>query len=362
MRADAGFWIAWSKVSGIGAGRLKRLWEYFGDLQVAWEASALELARAGLDQRTVAAARVDRPSLDPAAEYTQLQQSGHDFLPVADAAYPALLRTVDGAPAILHVRGALVSEDEVAIAVVGNRAVTPYGRQVTIEMVGELVRRGITIVSGLARGVDAVAHRSAIEGGGRTIAILGSGLDTIYPAEHRGLAADVAANGAVISEFPLGTKPDAPNFPMRNRVISGMSLGTLVIEAGETSGALITATRALEQNREVFAIPGSIYAPRSAGTNRLIRRGEAKLVTHVDDILEELRLEAKPQQIAMELVLAHDGTEERILRHLGNEPVHVDTLTRLTDLPISVVSSTLTMLELRGIVRQISAMQFVRAR
>jgi DNA processing protein len=141
-----------------------------------------------------------------------------------------------------------------------------------------------------------------------------------------------------------------------------MSLGTLVIEAGETSGALITATRALEQNREVFAIPGSIYAPRSAGTNRLIRRGEAKLVTHVDDILEELRLEAKPQQIAMELVLAHDGTEERILRHLGNEPVHVDTLTRLTDLPISVVSSTLTMLELRGIVRQISAMQFVRAR
>jgi DNA processing protein len=165
-----------------------------------------------------------------------------------------------------------------------------------------------------------------------------------------------------VSEFPLGTKPDAPNFPMRNRVISGMSLGTLVVEAGETSGALITASRALEQNREVFAVPGSIYAPRSAGTNKLIRRGEAKLVTCVDDIIEELRLGARPQQLAMELVMAHDGTEEQLLKHIGHEPIHVDALTRLTGFPISVVSSTMTMLELRGIVRQITAMQYVRAR
>jgi DNA processing protein len=362
MRADAGYWVAWSKVTGIGASRLKRIWEHFGDLRAAWEATAGELSRAGLDQRTVTATCLERQSLDPVAEFAKLVNIGVDLISVADSSYPALLRTVDGAPAILHLRGSLLAEDEVAIAVVGNRAITAYGRQVTFDLVGELVRRGITIVSGLARGVDAVAHRAAIEGGGRTVAVLGSGLDIVYPSEHRALANDVAANGALVSEFPLGTKPDAPNFPMRNRVISGMSLGTLVIEAGETSGALITATRALEQNREVFAVPGSIYAPRSAGTNRLIRRGEAKLVTNVDDILEELRLEAKPQQLAMELVLAHDGTEERILRHLSNEPVHIDALTRLTDLPISVVSSTMTMLELRGIVRQISTMQFVRAR
>ncbi|MDB5077794.1 MAG: processing protein DprA [Chloroflexi bacterium] len=362
MRDDAGYWVAWSKITGIGASRLRRLWEHFGDLDRAWHAPAAELLRAGLDQRTVQAAAAERGSLNPINEFAKLQSTGTELITVADAEYPALLRTADGSPAILHLHGALVPEDEVAIAVVGNRAITSYGKQVTLQLVGGLVRHGITVVSGLARGVDAVAHRAAIDAGGRTIAVLGSGLDYIYPAEHRGLAADVARHGALISEFALGTKPDAPNFPMRNRVISGLSLGTLVIEAGETSGALITATRALEQNREVFAVPGSIYAPRSAGTNRLIRRGEAKLVTCVEDILEEVKLETRPQQLAMELVLAHDGTEDRLLKQIGHEPIHVDALTRLTELPVSVVSSTLAMLELRGIVRQISPMQYVRAR
>ena len=173
---------------------------------------------------------------------------------------------------------------------------------------------------------------------------------------------EITRHGAVISEFPIGTKPDAPNFPMRNRVISGLSLGTLVVEAGDSSGALITAARAVEQNREVFAVPGGIFAPRSVGTNRLIRRGEAKLVCSVEDILEELHLEAVPQQMAMELVLAHDGTEGRLIDLLGSEPVHIDSLTRASELPISVVSSTLAMLELRGIVRQVTHMQYVRAR
>jgi DNA processing protein len=362
MRDDAGYWVAWSKVTGIGASRLRRLWEHFGSLERAWAAPASELMRAGLDQRTVQAAVAERNSVDPISEHQKLASTSTDLITLADAEYPALLRTADGAPAALHVRGELVPEDEVAIAVVGNRAITSYGKQVTLQLVGDLVRNGITIVSGLARGVDAVAHRAAIDAGGRTVAVLGSGLDYIYPAEHRGLAADVANHGALLSEFPLGTKPDAPNFPMRNRVISGLSLGTLVIEAGETSGALITATRALEQNREVFAVPGSIYAPRSAGTNKLIRRGEAKLVTCVEDILEELHLDSRPQQLAMEMVLAHDGTEDRLLKQIGHEPIHVDALTRLTELPVSVVSSTLAMLELRGIVRQITPMQYVRAR
>jgi DNA processing protein len=341
MGADAGYWIAWSKVTGIGASRLRRLWEYFGDLRLAWEAGLVELQRAGLDTRAASAAIAERGALRPEAEAEHLARSGVALITVADAEYPALLRTVDGAPATLYVRGALVPEDELAIAVVGNRQMTAYGRQVTEQLVGELVAHRLTIVSGLARGVDALAHRATLHAGGRTIAVLGCGVDVAYPPEHRGLATEIAASGAVVSEFPLGARPDGPNFPMRNRVISGLSLGTLVVEAGASSGALITATRALEQNREVFAVPGSIYAPRCAGTNALIRRGEAKLVTCAADILEELRVEQVPQQLALDTVLAHDETEDLLLRQLGQEPMHVDALTRATDLPISIVSGSL---------------------
>ena len=362
MRDDAGHWIAWSKIAGVGAARLRRLWEHFGDLRLAWQASAAELQRAGLDQRTSVAAVQGRAALNPDAETARLERSGALLYTIADAAYPALLRRVDGAPATLYVRGSLLPEDELALAVVGNRQITPYGRQATERLVTDLVHHGLTIVSGLALGVDAVAHRVALDAGGRTLAVLGCGVDIIYPAEHRQLAARIVEAGALISEFPLGAKPDGPNFPMRNRVISGLSLGTLVIEAGESSGALITATRALEQNREVFAVPGNIFAPRSAGTNGLIRRGEAKLVSQAAHIVEELQIELVPQQLALEPMLAHDATEAALLQHLGGEPLHVDALVRRTDLPISVVSSTLTMLELRGVVRQVSTMSYVRAR
>jgi DNA processing protein len=362
MRRDAGYWIAWSKVTGIGAARLKRLWEHFGDLEAAWRAPESALVQAGLDGRVAAAAVAERGSLNPLAEQERLAAARVELITIDDPTYPALLRRGDGAPAFLHVRGELVPEDEISIAVVGSRAVTPYGRQVTQQFTTDLARQGLTIISGLARGVDAVAHRAAIDAGGRTIAVLGCGVDVVYPPEHRALAAEIATHGAVVSEFPLGAKPDAPNFPMRNRIIAGMSLGTLVIEAGKSSGALITASNALEWNREVFAIPGSIYSPRCEGTNRLISKGEAKLVSNVNDILEELKVSLVPQQLAMDSLLAHDQTERRLLDRLGQEPVHVDALTRLTDLPVSVVTSTLTMLELRGLVRQVSAMQFVRAR
>jgi DNA processing protein len=362
MRTDAGYWIAWSKITGVGAARLKRLWEYFGDLSVAWSATSSDLERAGIDQRTIAAFQAERRGLNPAAEAEKLHAAQVHLLTLADAEYPASLRQLDGAPACLHIRGRLLPEDEIAIAVVGNRSITSYGRQVTEDLVGGLVRHGVTVVSGLARGVDAVAHRTALAAGGRTLAVLGCGVDITYPFEHRALGEQICRQGALVSEFPLGTKPDAPNFPMRNRVISGLSLGTLVVEAGESSGALITAARALEQNREVFAVPGGIYAPRCVGTNALIKRGEAKLVTCVEDMLEELDVHLRPQQLVMEAVLAHDGTEDRLLQALGQEPLHVDTLVRLTDLPINVVSSTLTMLELRGLVRQVTPMCFVRAR
>ncbi|HVA91404.1 MAG TPA: DNA-processing protein DprA [Chloroflexota bacterium] len=362
MREDAGYWIAWSRITGIGAARVRRLWEHFGDLATAWEAPAEALLRAGIDRRVAAAAVSERPALNPRAERDALERAGVDLVTLADPTYPVLLRRGDGGPASLHVRGALVPEDEMAIAIVGSRLISSYGKQVTLQFVGDLARQGLTIVSGLARGIDAVAHRAALEGGARTIAVLGCGVDVVYPPEHRGLAADVAAHGAVVSEFPLGTKPDAPNFPMRNRVIAGLSLGTLVVEAGTSSGALITAACALDWNREVFAVPGSIYAPRSQGTNRLISRGEAKSVSRVEEIMTELNLGLIPQQLAMDGLLAHDHTESKLLDHLGQEPLHIDALIRLTALPVSVVTSTLTMLELRGLVRQVSAMQFVRAR
>ena len=262
MRDDAGHWVALSKVSGIGATRLRRLWDHFGDMRLVWKADDRELVRCGLDQRTISALRLELPGLQPELETERLIRAGVTLLTPADMQYPALLRPVDGAPATIYVRGSLLAEDEMAIAVVGNRQITAYGRQVTMQLVNELIVHGVTIVSGLARGVDAVAHRCALDAGKRTIAVLGCGVDIVYPPEHRVLAQEIAEHGAVISEFPLGTRPDAPNFPMRNRVISGISLGTLVIEAGKSSGALITATRALEQNREVFAVPGSIYVLR----------------------------------------------------------------------------------------------------
>jgi DNA processing protein len=236
-----------------------------------------------------------------------------------------------------------------------------YGRQVTEEIVTDLARNSITIVSGLARGIDSVAHKAALEAGGRTIAVFACGLDTVYPAENADLAKWIIRNGAIVSEYPLGTRPRPDNFPRRNRIMSGLSLGVLVIEAGESSGAIITANMALEQNREVFAIPGSILSPVSKGTNHLIQEG-AKLVGDYTDILEELNLMAVAQQIEMKELLPESDTEANLLKRLGAEPTHIDEICRLSGLPISTVSSTLAMMELKGMVKQVGAMNYSLAR
>jgi DNA processing protein len=209
------------------------------------------------------------------------------------------------------------------------------------------------IVSGLASGVDGIAHRAALEAGKRTIAVLGSGIDSIYPRQHTGLAAQISSNGAVISEHPIGTKPKAEHFPRRNRILSGMTLGTLVIEAGESSGALIAARHAVEQNREVFAVPGSIMSPNSRGTNGIIQQLEAKLVHSHEDILKELNLSFVGKQIEMAALFPASDEESNILFHLGNEPTHIDEIIRGSGMTISVVSSLLAMMKLRGLVRQV---------
>jgi DNA processing protein len=227
-----------------------------------------------------------------------------------------------------------------------------------------LAGHGITVVSGLARGVDAVAHRAAIAAGGRTIAVLACGLDLVYPPEHAKLAVEIAQHGAVVSDYPLGTQPRSEFFPRRNRILSGLSLGVLVVEGDVKSGALITARVALDQNREVFAVPGTIYNPAAHGTNKLIQEGEAKLVTRTEDILEELNLTmtTATQQMELREVAPDDPTEARLLKLISTQPSHIDEVQRASGLPIATVSSALALLELKGMVRQIAPMSFVRAR
>jgi DNA processing protein len=262
---------------------------------------------------------------------------------------------------VLYARGDLLPEDEFAVAIVGTRRVTPYGRQVTEELSSFLAGNGITIVSGLARGVDAIAHQAALRAGGRTLAVLGSGVDRIYPPENRALAAQIMEHGAILSDYAVGTAPEASNFPPRNRIISGLSLAVVVIEAGETSGALITAGFAAEQGREVFAVPGSILAPQSKGTNKLIQTGALPLLSP-EDLLQALNLTRVGAQKSARKILPADEVERQLLDALGSEPLHVDELRSQTGLPVEKVSAALVMMELKGMVRQVGAMHYVAVR
>jgi DNA processing protein len=247
------------------------------------------------------------------------------------------------------------------LGVVGSRTPSIYGKEMTARIVPELVRNGLTIVSGLARGIDSSAHQEALKAGGRTIAVLGCGIDVVYPPENRGLFERITQHGAVVTDYPLGTKPDAFNFPARNRIISGLTLGTLIVEAKLTSGALITADYAIEQNREVFAFPGRATDRGSSGCNKLIRDGRAKLVTSIEDIFAELDLTAAVQQLEIKMAIPANDEESRLLALLSSEPVHIDDLSRQSALAAPTVASTLMMLELKGSVRQVGSMSFVLA-
>ena len=301
-------------------------------------------------------------NIEPDAEWERLEKAGVRILTWNDAAYPARLKEIDDAPPLLYIKGDLLPQDELSIAVVGTRRPTPYGRQVAEEMSYQLAGNLITVVSGLARGIDGIAHRAALQAGGRTLAVMACGLDMVYPPEHKKLASEIIERGALISEQPLGSQPRGDFFPRRNRILSGMSLGVLVVEGDVKSGALITANFANDQGREVFAVPGSVFSTQSRGTNLKIQRGEAKLVIKVDDILEELNLQTAPQQIEMLELSPATDTEAELLRHLSREPVHIDEVCRESGLPISTVSSLLAMMELKGLVREIGSKAYIRAR
>jgi DNA processing protein len=356
--ADARFWVGFSQAKFIGPTRINRLLERFGDLGAAWAAPDHQL-RSVLDERALASVLAARRTLDLDAELDRYERLGVSVLTLADDGYPRLLRQIPAPPPVLYLRGALAAADEHAVAIVGTRRVTPYGREVTAAVAADLAAAGVTVVSGMARGIDGIAHQTALLGGGRTVAVLGCGPDVAYPPEHRALAERIVAQGAVLSEYPPGRQPDAQNFPARNRLISGLSLGVVVVEAPERSGALITADFAADQGREVFAVPGSVLSAASAGNNRLLRDG-ARLVRSGADVLEDLELDGGPDADAVQRALPLDESERRLLAVLTREPQHIDEVAALADVPISEASAYLTILELNGLVRNAGALHYAR--
>ncbi len=356
---EKAFWVAFNQVSGVGPARLAALIETCGSVEAAWRAPIQKLKEAGLDRRTLENLLTLRRSLDLAAEWQKLVQQKIDVLTWDDLDYPENLRQIPHPPPVLYVRGELMRQDRCAVAVVGTRQASVYGREVARRVATDLARNGVTVVSGLALGVDAIAHAAALEAGGRTISVLGSGVDQLYPTQNRKIAQAMMTQGAVISEYPLGTKPEASNFPPRNRVISGLSLCVVVVEAGQRSGALITAKFAAEQSRDVYAVPGSILHPGSAGCNQLIQDGAYPLLS-VDDLLGQLDLQRVVTQQEVRQSLPPDPSEAQLLAHLSAEPIHIDELVRNVTMAAGQISSLLTMMELKGLVRQVGTLRYVR--
>ncbi len=355
---DMAFWLAVSRVPHIGPARIERLLHRFGSLQNAWTASRDDL-RATLDSRSLAAFLAARGRVDPHRELEQIQAKGVAVTYPGHAGYPMLLAESAGRPTILYTRGTLTIEDSTAVAIVGTRRATPYGRQAAERIASELAQAGVTVISGLARGVDAVAHIAALEAGGRTIAVLGSGPDVIYPGEHRKLAEQIVESGAIVSEHPPGAPPDAQNFPARNRIISGMSLGVVVIEAPIRSGALITATFAADQGREVFIVPGSVFSQASEGTNALLRDG-ARPVRNGADVLEDLSIGSRAGMHERQGELPLDDSERLLYAAVGSEARHIDELAEEVGFAAGRAAAVLLTMELKGLIRNYGAHYYVR--
>jgi len=362
MQQDLKYWIAISQFAKIGAARFKKLYNYFPDMQSAWTADLLELQKSGLEESLAQEFILTRKQIDPDLEMEKVQKENITVITVKDSQYSKLLKEIFNPPALLYIKGNLDNlNNQFNLAVVGTRKISNYGKQITPELVKPLAQNGFAITSGLALGVDALAHQSAVEAQGQTIAVLGNGLDdqSIYPSSNRYLAKGILDNdGTIISEFPIGMLPLKHNFPTRNRIIAGLSLGTLVIEAGETSGALITAFLALEQNREVFAVPGSLFNKNSIGTHKLIQKG-AKLVTSYQDILDELNLKDVKSYVANQQVLPATNEEKIIIQNLSHDPTHVDQIIKNTQLPASLVSGCLSLMEMKGMIKNLGGQNYI---
>ena len=372
---DIRFWAALNRIPQLGTVRFRRLEAFFGDLGTAWNAPVDHLRAAGLEERPALEIVAARNSFSPDDEMDSLARAGVSVADWRSDIYPPRLKQIADPPPVIYYKGTLQPSDERAVGIVGTRKPTTYGLEAAAVLSRDLAVNGITIVSGLALGIDGAAHRAALEGGGRTLAVLAGGLDSVYPKEHTELFRRIQTQGAVISEQPLGIRPDPRSFPRRNRLISGMTLGTVVVEAAEGSGARWTVYQALEQNREVFCVPGSIFSPVSSFTHRMIQEG-AKLVTNCSDILEELNISSigAPVQASAEQQVEQqtesalaaagcdtDSEEMALLQHIGADPVHIDEVGRRSGLPITAVNGMLTMLELKGMIRQVGCMHYVKS-
>ena len=354
--------------TGVGPRLYTALVERFGSASAAAEASARELAETpGIGDRSAQSIRESLDRADPDAEAERARRAGVDLVFRGDAAYPIALSYLVDAPPVLYVKGTLVPEDAQAIGIVGMRKCSLYGQEQAERLAGGLARTGFTIVSGLARGIDSAAHRGAIAAGGRTVAVLGNGLATVYPPENGRLAEGVAAAGALVTEFPMETPPSAENFPRRNRILAALSLGVIVAEAGARSGALITARLAAELGKEVFAVPNRVDAPGAAGVHALIRDG-AKLVESVADVLDEFPdLEVEPaagedapRQGTLALKANLSGAEARLLEALDGEPAALEDLAARAGLEAAQVAGAMTLLELKGLARALPGGRFLR--
>jgi DNA processing protein len=361
------YWLALNRISGVGQVSYARLLERFGSPEKVFQADLEALQSVEGLRKTTALAIVKFKRAEKIdRELDLLEQQGIGVLTFHDPLYPALLAKIHDPPAYLYFKGKPSAQDSRSLAVVGSRHGTSYGVRMTERLAWSLSQSRLTIVSGLARGIDTAAHQGALMAGGRTVAVLGSGLDVIYPPENEKLFHQIIEEGMVCSEFPSGTLPERQNFPIRNRIISGMSLGVMIVEATLRSGSLITARLALDQGREVFAVPGSIESFKSSGTNRLIKQG-AKLVEHAQDILEELRWEEPPNAgdekaeskgEAMRPPLSQK--EEEIWTLLSHEPLHVDQIARQNEMEMSRILSLLMEMELKGLISQLPGKLFVR--
>lgn len=348
-------------VEGIGPGKILGLLSKFGSTDNIFSSGYADLIKTpginkNLAGRIIKSGRMRKNIREKTLrELARLRKMNASVITLWDEDYPFLLKKIFSPPLILYMKGSFAERDRCSVAVVGTRKPTSYGRIQTEKLTSELAGQKITVISGLARGIDSITHSAALKNSSRTIAVIGSGLDVVYPPENKRLFEQVAENGAVISEYNLGTKPDAQNFPRRNRIISGLCPGCVVIETGITGGAMQTAAFALEQNREVFAVPGNLGVKQSEGTNLLIQRGEAKLIRSAEDILEELNLKLKPTEktTARRKYEGLNLFEDKILSTLEPEPLHVDRIAAAAEMSVSDCLVHLLTLEFKGMVKQL---------
>lgn len=358
---DLKYWSAFNEISFIGPRRFKKIYSYFSSMEQAWSAGKSEFIKSGLDSQISEKIIEKIAKIDPELIWQKLEQEKVKVITIRDSSYPKLLKEIYDAPAVILCKGSFEKSDDFALGIVGTRRPSEYGKRVARDLAYNLAKAGLTIVSGLAFGVDSIAHKAALEADGRTIAVLGSGLSqqTIYPRDNIGLALEIAKSGAVISDFPINMPSLPQHFPYRNRIISGLCRGVLVIEAAEKSGALITAHSALYQNREVFAVPGSIFSETSKGTNYLIKSG-AKLVTCAQDILEELNLESIKFYVETREVLPDSPEEAKILENLSEEPLHINEIIKRTGFQVAQINALLSIMEMKGMVRNLGAGMYVK--